>query len=69
MRQQQQILPLLYLTTKREPIYALFDLKRRGKPEGIVYDLQRAGKWNISYWDEIYSMVPLRCRDFILMEN
>ncbi len=37
---------------KREPVYALVDLKRRGKPEGVIYDLQRSGKWELSFWDE-----------------
>jgi S1-C subfamily serine protease len=36
---------------KAEPIYALVDLKRRGKAEGIVFDMARTGKWNDSYWD------------------
>jgi hypothetical protein len=36
---------------KREPIFALVDSKRRGKPDGIVLDPSRSGKWNISFWD------------------
>jgi S1-C subfamily serine protease len=36
---------------KAEAIYAQVDLKRRGKPEGIVFDMGRTGKWNDSYWD------------------
>jgi hypothetical protein len=36
---------------KAEPIYAQVDLKRRGKPEGIVFDVGRTGKWNESFWD------------------
>jgi hypothetical protein len=37
---------------KREPYYALVDSKRRGKTEGIVFDLQRSGsKWDTSVWD------------------
>lgn len=37
---------------KREPYYALVDSKRRGKTEGIVFDLQRSGsKWDSSVWD------------------
>ena len=37
---------------KRQPVYALVDLKRRGKPEGVIYDLHRSGKWELSFWDE-----------------
>ena len=37
---------------KTQPIYALVDLKRRGKPEGIIYDLRRSGKWDLSFWDQ-----------------
>ena len=33
------------------PIQALFDTKKRSKPDGIVLDHGRAGKWDISYWD------------------
>jgi S1-C subfamily serine protease len=36
---------------KREPIYAVFDVRRRGKPNGIVFDLRRSGKWDVSYWE------------------
>jgi S1-C subfamily serine protease len=36
---------------KQQPVLALIDLKRRGKPEGIVFDLRRTGKWNTSIWD------------------
>jgi S1-C subfamily serine protease len=36
---------------KAKPIYALVDLKRTGKPYGIVWDMGRTGKWNNSYWD------------------
>ena len=36
---------------KTEPIYAQVDVKRRGAPEGIVFDMGRTGKWSISYWD------------------
>jgi hypothetical protein len=35
-----------------QPIYALIDLKRCGKTEGVVYDLRRSGRWEVSYWDE-----------------
>ncbi len=35
-----------------EDIYALVDLQRRGKPDGIVFDVHRTGKWNLSFWDE-----------------
>ena len=33
---------------KREPIFALVDLKRRGKPDGIIFDRRRSGKWDVS---------------------
>ena len=35
----------------REPIYALFDSHRRGKPNGIILDLRRSGRWEVSYWE------------------
>jgi S1-C subfamily serine protease len=35
-----------------EPIFAQVDLKRSGKPEGIVFDVQRSGtRWDTSFWD------------------
>ena len=36
---------------KGQPIYAQFDSKRRGKPNGIVFDLRRSGRWDVSYWE------------------
>ena len=36
---------------KARAYLCLVDLKRRGKPDGIVFDLGRSGKWNNSYWD------------------
>ena len=46
---------------KAEPIYAQVDLKRRGKPEGIVFDVGRTGKWSNSYWDsKLDDTFPLR---------
>jgi S1-C subfamily serine protease len=39
---------------KTQPIYALVDRKRRGKPEGIIYDLRRSGKWDLSFWDQTF---------------
>jgi hypothetical protein len=37
---------------KRDPFFALVDLKRRGKAEGIVFDLKRSGsRWDTSFWD------------------
>jgi S1-C subfamily serine protease len=37
---------------KREPFFALVDLKRRGKTEGVVFDHHRTGsKWDTSVWD------------------
>jgi hypothetical protein len=37
---------------KQKAYYALIDSKRRGKPEGVVFDLKRSGsKWDTSIWD------------------
>jgi hypothetical protein len=36
---------------QRKPIVAYLDLERRGKIEGIVFDLKRNGKWDFSYLD------------------
>jgi hypothetical protein len=36
---------------KNEPIYALIDSKRRGKPDGIVLASRQSGKWTTSLWD------------------
>jgi hypothetical protein len=46
---------------KAKPIYALVDMKRKGKAEGIVFDVGRTGKWNNSYWDtNLDGTFPLR---------
>ena len=46
---------------QRKPVVAYLDLKRRGKPEAIVYDQKRTGKWNFSYWDvEFDDTFPLK---------
>jgi S1-C subfamily serine protease len=47
---------------KREPFFALVDLKRRGKAEGIVFDLRRTGsKWDTSIWDpQVDETFPLK---------
>ena len=46
---------------KKEPIFALVDLKRRGKREGIVFDSGRTGKWNTSIWDlQLDDTFPLK---------
>jgi hypothetical protein len=46
---------------KREPFFALVDLKRRGKREGIVFDLLRSGKWDSSIWDpQLDDTFPLK---------
>jgi S1-C subfamily serine protease len=42
---------IVVLDNKTQPIYALVDLKRRGKPEGVVFYERRIAKWSISYWD------------------
>jgi S1-C subfamily serine protease len=37
---------------KQKAYYALIDSKRRGKTEGVVFDLKRSGgKWDTSIWD------------------
>jgi Trypsin-like peptidase domain len=36
---------------KREPIFALLDSDRRGKSDGLILDIGRTGKWNLSFWD------------------
>ncbi len=41
----------VYPDNMSEPIVALLDTNKRKKPDAIVYDLKRTGKWNISYWD------------------
>jgi hypothetical protein len=46
---------------KTQPIYAQVDMKRRGAPEGIVFDMKRTGKWSISYWDtQLDGTFPLK---------
>jgi hypothetical protein len=46
---------------KREPIFALVDSKRRGKPDGIVIYSRQAGKWTTSVWDvNLDDTFPLR---------
>jgi hypothetical protein len=46
---------------KKEPVFALVDLKRRGKREGIVFDQGRTGKWNTSIWDpQLDDTFPLK---------
>jgi S1-C subfamily serine protease len=47
---------------RSDPFLALVDLKRRGKPEGIVFDLQRSGKrWDTSFWDsQLDDTFPLK---------
>jgi hypothetical protein len=44
----------------REDIYALVDLQRRGQPDGIVFDVHRTGKWNLSFWDEKLDVAMLK---------
>jgi hypothetical protein len=36
---------------RHDGVFALVDLMRRGKPEGVVFDFRRSGKWNTSFWD------------------
>ena len=46
---------------KREPIYALVDLKRRGKADGIIIYSRQSGKWTTSVWDvNLDGTFPLR---------
>jgi S1-C subfamily serine protease len=42
---------IVFPDNRREAFFALFYSKRQNKPDGIVLDLQRSGKWAISYWD------------------
>ena len=37
--------------SKKAPIFALVDLQRKGKVEGMVFDERRSGNWNTSFWD------------------
>jgi S1-C subfamily serine protease len=36
---------------KRDPIFALVYSKRQDKPDGLVLDPKRSGKWTTSFWD------------------
>jgi hypothetical protein len=46
---------------RQEPYFALIDLKRRGKTEGIVFDLRRSNKWDTSVWDpQLDETFPLK---------
>jgi hypothetical protein len=36
---------------KTRPMVAYFDSKGRNKPDAIIYDDSRMGKWQYSYWD------------------
>ena len=36
---------------KREPIFALVYSKRQDKPDGLVLDPKRSGRWTTSFWD------------------
>ena len=36
---------------KRQPIFALVYSKRQDKPDGLVLDPKRSGKWTTSFWD------------------
>ena len=46
---------------RQEPFFALIDLKRRGKTEGIVFDLRRSNKWDTSIWDpQLDETFPLK---------
>ena len=36
---------------KGEPIFALVYSKRQDKPDGLVVDPKRSGKWTTSFWD------------------
>jgi S1-C subfamily serine protease len=36
---------------KRDPIFALVYSKRQDKPDGLVLDAKRSGKWTTSFWD------------------
>jgi hypothetical protein len=46
---------------KNQPIYALIDSKRRGKPDGVVLASRQSGKWTTSLWDvNLDGTYPLR---------
>jgi hypothetical protein len=36
---------------KNEPMMALMDTKRRGKPDVYIFDPTRTANWQVSYWD------------------
>jgi S1-C subfamily serine protease len=36
---------------EKEPMMALLDTKRRGKPDVYIFDPTRTAKWQVSYWD------------------
>jgi hypothetical protein len=36
---------------KKEAIFALVYSKRQDKPDGLVLDPKRSGKWTTSFWD------------------
>ena len=36
---------------KKQPIFALVYSKRQDKPDGLVLDPKRSGKWTTSFWD------------------
>jgi len=36
---------------EKEPMMALMDTKRRGKPDVYICDSTRTANWQVSYWD------------------
>jgi hypothetical protein len=42
---------IVFPDNKKEPVYALLYSKRQDKPDGLVLDPQRSGRWTTSFWD------------------
>jgi S1-C subfamily serine protease len=46
---------------KTKPMVAFYDSKGRNKPDAMIFDDSRAGKWQYSYWDvDLDDTFPLR---------
>ena len=42
---------IIFPDNKHEAVFALVYSRRQDKPDGLVLDPQRSGKWTISFWD------------------
>ena len=42
---------IIFPDNKHEAVFALVYSRRQDKPDGVVLDPQRSGKWTISFWD------------------